>query len=267
MRLLGEITWTEAQSARERGALVLVPVGSTEAHGPHLPLATDVIISKELCRRVSRALEDRGEEALVAPALAYAVTEYAGEFAGTVTLSRETAVALVRDVIAGLHTQGFTRVVLVNSHLEPAHLETLREAVAAAEGATGTGTGAGAGAGKKACFPDACSKRWARTLTEEFKKGACHAGRYESSLVLAARPELVRESVRASLEPRPIDLAKAMKSGVKTFKQAGAGEAYFGDPAIASVEHGEEIYRLLVDMVLTEIGETFPPTSSSAPAR
>lgn len=256
MRLLGEMTWPEAQKARERGALVLVPVGSTEAHGPHLPLATDVIISDELCRRVARALEDRGiAEAVVAPALAYAVTEYAGDFAGTVTLPRETAVALVRDVIAGLHAQGFARVVLVNSHLEPAHLETLRDAASAAEAKTG----------KKPCFPDACSKRWARTLTEEFKKGACHAGRYESSLVLAARPELVRESVRASLVPRAIDLAKAMKSGVKTFKEAGAGEAYFGDPALASVEHGEEIYGLLVDMVMTEIAETFPPTSSSAP--
>lgn len=248
MKLLAEMTWPEALAARERGALVLVPVGSTEAHGPHLPLATDVIISKELCRRAARALEDRDQEALVAPALSYAVTEYAGEFAGTVTVPRETAIAMLRDVAVGLHRQGFPRVVLVNSHLEPAHLETVREAAAAAQEITG----------KRVAFPDACSKRWARTLTEEFKKGACHAGRYESSLVLAARPELVRESLRGSLEPRPIDLAKAMKGGVKTFQEAGASEAYFGDPAAATVEHGEEIYRLLVEMVLTEIAEVFP---------
>lgn len=248
MRLLAEMTWPEAQAARERKALVLVPVGSTEAHGPHLPLATDVIISEELCRRSARALEDRGVEAVIAPALAYAVTDYAGEFAGTVTLPRETAVALIRDVIAGLQRQGFERVVLVNSHLEPAHLETVRDAIDAAAALTE----------KRALFPDACSKRWARTLTEEFKKGACHAGRYESSLVLAARPELVREQVRAGLGSKPIDLAKAMKGGVKTFKEAGAGDAYFGDPALASVEHGDEIYDLLVTMVLTEIEEAFP---------
>ena len=254
MKLLGEMTWTEAQAARERDSLVLVPIGSTEAHGPHLPLATDVIISEELCRRVARALEDRNQEALVAPALSYAVTEYAGEFAGTVTVPRETAVAMVRDVAVGLHRQGFSRVVLVNSHLEPAHLDTLREAADAARALTG----------KKVAFPDACSKRWARTLTEEFKKGACHAGRYESSLVLAARPELVRESVRGTLAPRPIDLAKAMKGGVKTFKEAGADAAYFGDPAAATVEHGEEIYRLLVEMVLTEIAEIFPAATSSS---
>lgn len=248
MRLLGEMTWTEAQAARERRAIALVPVGSTEAHGPHLPLATDVIISRELCRRASRALEDRGVESVVAPSIAYAVTEYAGEFAGTVTLAHATAVALVRDVCVGLARQGFQRVVLVNSHLEPAHLETLREAADAASAATGHAV----------CFPDCCSRRWARTLTEEFKRGACHAGQYETSLVLAARPELVRESARGALEPKPIDLAKAMKSGVKTFKEAGAGDAYFGDPKSASVAHGEEIYRLLVEMVVTEVGETWP---------
>lgn len=250
MRLLAEMTWTEAKAARERGALALVPVGSTEAHGPHLPLATDVIISEELCRRTSRALESRGAECVIAPPISYAVTEYAGEFAGTVTLPRETAVSLVRDVVLGLDRQGFHRVVLVNSHLEPAHLESLREAAA----------GAAAASGHPVCFPDACSRRWARTLSEEFKRGACHAGQYESSLVLAARPELVREQIRVGLGPKPIDLASAMKAGVKTFGQAGAEQAYFGDPAAASVAHGEELYGLLLDMVLTEIAESWPPT-------
>ena len=253
MRLLAEMTWTEAKAARERGAIALLPVGSTEAHGPHLPLSTDGIISEELSRRVSRALESKGQDCVVAPSLSYAVTEYAGEFAGTVTLARATAVAFVRDVVVGLDRQGFRRVVLVNSHLEPAHLETLREA--AKNAATTTG--------RPVCFPDACSKRWARTLTEEFKKGACHAGRYESSLVLAARPELVRESVRAGLIEKPIDLAKAMKAGTKTFGEAGAEQAYFGDPASATVAHGEEIYELLLAMVLTEIEETYGTFTTS----
>ena len=248
MKLLSEMTWTDAEAARSAGAIALVPVGSTEAHGPHLPLSTDVVISKELSRRVAAGLGQEEIDAVIAPPLAYAVTEYAGEFAGTITLARDTAIALVRDVCVSLQKQGFHRVVLVNSHLEPAHLETLREAAAAAEALTG----------KRVVFPDACSRRWATTLTEEFKRGACHAGSYETSLVLAARPELVRDTVRARLVPKPIDLAKAMRSGVKTFKAAGAAEAYFGDPAGASVAHGEEIYALLVTMVLTEIREAWP---------
>lgn len=242
MKRLAEMTWREAQEAKAAGALVLVPVGSTEAHGPHLPLATDVIISEELAARAARALEEKGRPCVIAPSIAYAVTEYAGEFAGTVTLARETAIALVRDVVTSLARQGFPRVVLVNSHLEPAHLETLRAALA----------------GTDALFPDCCDRRWARTLTEEFKRGACHAGSYETSLVLAARPELVRDSVRATLGTKPIDLAKAMKAGIKTFKEAGADEAYFGDPAAASRAHGDEIYALLVTMITTEVAERWP---------
>ncbi len=245
MKFLAEMTWVEAQEARDAGAVVLVPIGSTEAHGPHLPLATDVIISRELCRRVARALSQKNVDAVIAPASSYAVTDYAAGFAGSVTLPAETATALIRDLCVGLDRQGFGRVVLVNSHLEPDHLRTIQDGIAAALCLTG----------RPVCFPDVCSKRWARTMTDEFKRGACHAGSYETSLVLAARPELVRETRRAGLPPKPIDLAKAMRDGVRTFEAAGADQAYFGDPAGASAEEGEEIYGRLVEMVLTEIAE------------
>jgi creatinine amidohydrolase len=108
-------------------------------------------------------------------------------------------------------------------------------------------------AGKPVAFPDQTEKRWARTLSEEYKRGACHAGSYETSLVLAARPELVRDSERASLPPLPIDLAKAMKAGVRTFGEAGARDAYFGDPAAATRAEGDDLYARLVEMVVTTI--------------
>ena len=70
-------------------------------------------------------------------------------------------------------------------------------------------------------------------LTPEFKQGACHAGSYETSLVLAAREELVRPE-RVNLRQNPVNLAKLMTQGVTSFKDAGAPDAYFGDPASAS---------------------------------
>src|SRR5207245_10090732 len=114
--------------------------------------------------------------------------------AGTLSLPPQVAVGLVTDVCAGLVAQGFSRVCLINSHLEPAHVASLREACARVEERTGW----------RVAFPDKTEQRWARTLTEEFKRGACHAGRYETSLVLAARPERVRAS-RVGLPPRPVD--------------------------------------------------------------
>src|SRR5262245_21207941 len=118
------MTWEEARDAK--GCVALLPTGATEAHGPHLPLSTDVVIAHTAALRAARAL-DGG--AVVLPPLAYAVTEYASEFAGTISISIETAIALAHEVIAGAVRSGFCGVVVCNAHLEPGNLEALRRAV------------------------------------------------------------------------------------------------------------------------------------------
>lgn len=248
MRRLGELTWREADALVAASPIVLVPIGSTEAHGPHLPLATDAILSDELAQRAAAALDADGYATLIAPTIAYAITSYASEFAGTVSIAAETATALVADVCASLVGQGFARVCLVNSHLEPAHVASLAEACRRVRATTGVAV----------AFPDQLEKRWARTLTDEFKRGACHAGSYETSLVLAARPELVRDEIRRGLMVKPIDLARAMREGKKTFGEAGAAEAYFGDPAAASVEEGNDLYGRLVTMIVETVRAAWP---------
>jgi creatinine amidohydrolase len=248
VRRLAELTFAEAEMALAASPVVLLPIGATEAHGPHLPLATDAILSEELALRAAAALEDDGRAALIAPTLSYAITDYAAAFAGTISISAATATALVGEICAALIEQGFTRVCLVNSHLEPAHASSLREACARVAAQTG----------HVVAFPDQLEKRWARTLTDEYKRGACHAGSYETSLVLAARPELVRDEIRKTLMVKPIDLARAMREGKRSFGEAGADRAYFGDPAAATVEEGNDIYARLVAMVLATVRETWP---------
>jgi creatinine amidohydrolase len=244
MIVLAEATWTEVRDFLAGGrALAIVPVGALEAHGPHLPLSTDVIIAEGLARRAAAVLEPRWKVA-IAPPLVYSVTEYAGGFAGTTGVGPEAARAYVADVCRGLGRAGFTRVVLANAHLEPAHVDGLR-AVAAAVTTP------------EVVFADCTERRFARTLTEEYKRGACHAGSYETSLVLAERAPLVRDSRRA-LSPHQIDLAKAMREGKRTFVEAGAPDAYFGDPAAATADEGEWIYARLVEMVATVVAERWP---------
>src|ERR1044072_1508883 len=110
-----DLTWKEGAEAIRRGAVILLPVGSTEAHGPHLPLATDVIISEEMSRRAAVELRARGVNAFVLPALAYSVTDFSGDFAGTVSIRKATATALVRDICVSLYRQGARLVVISNS--------------------------------------------------------------------------------------------------------------------------------------------------------
>jgi len=244
---LAELTYPEAEALRAEPRLVaLLPVGSTEAHGPHLPLATDAIISDELAMRAGRALEARGRPVVILPAIPYAVTEFARPFAGTLSVRAATASALVADVCVAAVEQGFARVCLVNSHLEPAHVTSLRSALADAEQRSGA----------RIALADNLEKRFARTLSDEFKRGACHAGAYETSLVLAAGRAVPDD--RAALPPLMIELHKQMQAGARDFRAAGAERAYFGDPAAASAAHGEDQYARLVDMVVTVVEETWP---------
>lgn len=241
-------SWTEIAAAIEAGAVAFIPVGSTEAHGPHLPLATDSIISLEMARRACALLEKEGVRGLVLPVISYSVTDFSKDFPGTISISAETARRTLEEVCLALIAQGFRRVCVANSHLEPAHVETIKSAAIAVEEKTGL----------KVCFPDKRRRRWAERLTEEFKSGACHAGRYESSLVMAAEPELVREELMRSLPPNEISLSQAILEGKKSFREAGGEMAYFGSPAEASADEGDATYQTLAEMLLEALKEAYP---------
>ncbi len=240
---LAHLTWCQVKEAIDAKSVVILPIGSTEAHGPHLPLETDVIISQEMARRAGEKLVQKGISVVLAPPIAYSLTEFSSDFPGTISIHRDTAYGLIRDIGISLGAQGFRTICLANSHLEPDHIQLLREAAEAISIKTGAAV----------CFPDKTRKHWADTLTEEFRSGACHAGQYESSLVMAARPELVNDSIRKSLKPNLVSLSEKIKSGAKTFKQAGGPDAYFGDPASAGVQEGQTSYDALSEMLVTVI--------------
>jgi creatinine amidohydrolase len=245
--LFAHHTWPELQDLliRPSPCALILPVGSTEAHGPHLPLSADVIIAEEMAARAARTLEARGEAALTLPPLAYSVTDFSEGFPGSVSIRAETATALVGDILLSLIRQGFKRIAVANAHLEPAHIATLRAACEAVKDETGV----------EIAFPDVTRRRWAQLLTDEFQSGACHAGQYESSLVLSARPELVREEIRLALEPKLISLSQAIRAGARSFIEIGGDQAYFGDPAAATAEEGDRVFDILAGMIVTSLDE------------
>src|SRR6185503_19385940 len=153
-------TWKEAREAMTRGVVVILPVGSTEAHGPHWPLATDVIISEEMSLRAADKLTAQGIETRVLPAIAYSVTDFSNDFAGTISIRKETAAAVIRDICESLYKQGARLVAIANSHLEPEHIASITEAIAKVKQETG----------RAVAFPDKRRGRWAATLSEEFRR-------------------------------------------------------------------------------------------------
>ena len=227
----------------KKGVIALVPVGSTEPHGPHLGLGTDVIISAAACLRACELLEKRGTMVgVIAPAISYGVTECATGFAGAVSVPGAVLTQYIAAVCDGLLASGVRHVCLVNNHLEPAHDAAVRAVLAGRE--------------KKVSYACPLTKKWARTLSAEFKSGECHAGRYETSIVMAAAPELVQDALRARLSPVPVSLSKKLAEGINTFEAMGMELAYSGDPASATIEEGEQLIQKLGEMVVGEVLES-----------
>jgi creatinine amidohydrolase len=227
----------------KKGVIALVPVGSTEPHGPHLGLGTDVIISAAACLRACELLEKRGTmTAVIAPAISYGVTECATGFKGAVTIPAAVLTQYINAVVDGLLSSGVRHVCLVNNHLEPAHDAAVRAVLANRD--------------NKVSYACPLTKKWARTLSAEFKSGECHAGRYETSIIMAAAPELVQEPLRQRLSPVPVSLSKKLSEGINTFEAMGMELAYAGDPASASIEEGEQLIQKLGEMVVGEVLET-----------
>lgn len=250
MTELAKRTWPEAAELFGPRTVAILPIGSTEPHGPHLPLDTDVTIALAMARKTEQVLEALGIPCAVLPPLAYGLTNYTSGFAGRITLRSGTLWALLEDIVNSLEQQGVTRILFANGHLEPEHVQVLRGVVL---------DHAVHGAGKaQVVFPDNTRRRFAETLGDEFKSGDCHAGRYESSLVLAADPTSVRESERARLLPVAIHLIEKMKTGIHSFQQAGAEQAYCGDPAAGSAREGLALVERLSEMMMTSAREAWP---------
>src|SRR5262245_25649048 len=132
-----ELPWPEVKQAAAYGALALLPVGSTEAHGPHLPLGTDVAIAQAVAARVAERLSAAGRRALIFPAVTYSLTDFARPFPGTVSVAAEAARAYLTEVFVSLAATPFRRVGVLNHHLEPAHFRLVHEAAKAARERSG----------------------------------------------------------------------------------------------------------------------------------
>src|SRR5207253_163850 len=110
------MTWPEVDQQIAAGIdAVLIPIGTTEQHGPHMPLDTDCVIARSLCARAAEAGEAEGVELIVAPTLNVTLSWYHMQFPGSIRLSTTTFFQVFREVCESLHRH-FGEVVAVNGH-------------------------------------------------------------------------------------------------------------------------------------------------------
>jgi len=183
--LFNEFTREELR-ARAAEAVVVLPVGATEQHGPHLPVGTDHFAVEHIAREAARGIASR-VPVLVAPTLPYGSSHHHLAFGGTLSLGTETYYRVISDLVESLLIDGFRRVFVLNGHggnneliqLAVRDLALKREADLAA-----------------ASYWTIAMDDLVRVEANRYGRFPGHAGTFETSLVLALQPELVRE-------PRP----------------------------------------------------------------
>ena len=247
VRRLAEMTWTEVRDLDRERCVAILPIGAIEAHGPHLPLGTDGVIAEAMARAGSEALAERGVASLVLPTFVYTHAGYAAAFPGTVSPDPSTVTAALVEVARSLNDHGFAALAIANVHLDPDHLDSLSAAFdeSAEEGLL------------PIVFPDITRRPWGGRLTDEFRAGSCHAGRFEE------RPDLVRDEVRRDLTPVDVSLPEAIRAGTGSFEAAGMEAAYCGAPAEATAGEGRETVRTLGGILADAVIEAGVPGTAS----
>jgi len=188
-RFLPRLTSAEIRDLPKTRALVILPVGAMEQHGPHLPVMTDALIGEAVITRAMELLPKDCDVWLLPP-LAYGKSNEHLDFAGTISLSAQTLLQAVMDIAAGVKRSGFRRLLLLNTHGGNQDLLLL----AAREIRIATGLMVFyLSPGSLADLGDFC--------TEEEREFGIHAGDYETSLVMAVKPDWVRAGERTREMP------------------------------------------------------------------
>jgi creatinine amidohydrolase len=245
---MADMTFPDVEAAARRGAIVLWALGVIEEHGPHLPLATDVYVPCATLREAKRILTERGIESVIAPPFYWGINAATAAFAGSFVVRPETMIELMKDVFRSLHKDGFSNVFCLSGHGDAAHNKVLFEGVKAGRtfGPIESYMLVSPAFAKRLEFDEADPHLaiMHATPSEPEPYIDVHAGNWETSMIMAAYPGVVRTEIAATLTPTNYvldDLIEWRKGDQHAVQKTPHG--YFGDPASAEPERGHESIR------------------------
>jgi creatinine amidohydrolase len=207
-----DMTWPDLKKAAEENALVILPVGVIEQHGPHLCLGTDTYLGYERSLELKQSLEAKGVKAVIAPPFYWGIMQLneSGAFPGSFTVSPATMKALLSDIFTDLHRWGFRNVFCFNHHGDRLHRETLNEAIAEAKEKLGLTFYNDQERQDSEKGPD-----FSHYVTGKLFEPNYHSGTPETAFMMEYYPEFVNVEIIKTLQPEA------------TWQPMG----YVGDPA------------------------------------
>ncbi len=250
---LTEMSGQEVAEALQKTDVLLLPVGATENHGAHLPLGTDTMEAREICRRAAVALEAAGCPVVIGPVIPFGTSSFHMGFPGTITLSSTTLINLLKEVLISLNKTGFRKFALVHGHDG-----SLPSMMVAAQDFVDMTLGT-----------QAMVLNWLTPLSKVYhtiqtsKKLEGHGGEGETSRLLVTHPEIVHpeRGTAHHLDPavmRKIQGPEHIKTGGGVFYATRSYKehtpyGHIGDPGLAKAETGEKGYAVIVDWISTVI--------------
>jgi len=243
--LLAEMTREQIKRIAPTTVAVL-PTAAIEQHGPHMPILTDTLLCGTVAPRAAEAATAGGVQVVIAPVLCYGNSHHHRPFAGVLSLSSLTYMAAVTDILEGLVRSGFRKLIVLNGHGG----NTDSNAVVGLDFVNRLGHD----------VKIATGAYWDIARSALVEKGLIanhlipgHAGRFETSMVMALRPDLVTAEGLAQTQ----DMAKVSQglfgdlSGatVQVHGAWAASTGYTDNPATASAEEGERLLEVVVERV------------------
>lgn len=232
---LSLMTWREVETYLESSRAVLIPIGSTEQHGPNGILGTDFVNAEEIAFRVGERLS-----MVVAPTISVGMALHHMAFAGSMSLRPETLMAVLRDYVWSLYQHGFRQFLFVNGH--GGNVATGRAAFSAIHEELGDAELYWAN-----WYDRAAVTRLARELFGD--RDGHHATPSEVSVTMALYPERVQPVAG------PLDIEGCRPRGIagsKKFREWYPDGRMGSDPSLASREHGERIMETAVNALVSE---------------
>jgi len=233
--ILGELTWPEAQIRFKEVDIALLPVGSIEQHGPHLPLDTDAFDANHLAREVAAVCSD--PKPLVLPLVSYGVSYHHGDFSGTINISPKTLSQIVYEIGMSAARNGITKLMIINGH--GGNIPALQFAAQMINRDAHIFTCVETGE---------TSERDVLALIDT--PNDVHAGEIETSTTLAIRPHMVRRKRIRKFIPKFSSryLNFSSKRSVEWYARIAkiSPSGVLGDPTKASKEKGKKIWTIMI---------------------
>lgn len=232
-----ELSMKEAEKAAKEGKVVIIPCGSIEEHGIHLPLCTDSLQAEHVALEVAQKAD-----CLVAPPLRYGVCNSTRNFPGTLTLSFDSLRSIMIDILEELIRNGFKRLLIITGHAGRSHMTALKLAA------------------KMVVTKHKNEDEHPRIMVcsdydfafdlrgKEFDERDSHAGTIETSRVMSIRPDLIKGKGKRNFPKLP------------KYEIVSDPERYFpsgvmGDPTVASAEKGQRINEHVIEQIVKLVEE------------